>query len=70
MKGARHEAPAGAGAAPIPAGVSQVEGCNCGGVTRHRTDCSLWEMGDEQAAAAISDAEARITAYVANLTPG
>jgi hypothetical protein len=52
---------------PIPSEVTRVEGCNCRGMTMHRTDCTIWDLPDDQAMAAVRAAEDRVSEYIAAL---
>jgi|HubBroStandDraft_6_1064221.scaffolds.fasta_scaffold18566_4 hypothetical protein len=48
---------------PVPAEVTSVQGCDCGGLTFHRTDCSLFSLPPDQARAAVHAAEDREAAW-------
>ena len=52
---------------PVPAGVSRVDGCDCGGTTVHVTTCTLWDLPPEQAQAAVEDAERRLREHTDEL---
>ena len=52
---------------PVPAEVSRVEGCDCGGTVLHLTTCALWDLPPEQAQAAVDDAERRLREHVDEL---
>src|SRR5260370_11035373 len=45
--------------APVPAEVTRVEGCDCGGMEWHREDCSIWSMPYDDVRAAVDVAQAR-----------
>ena len=51
----------------FPAEVTAVEGCGCGGVTMHRTACTIWVLPAEQREMAIDDTQARMGRYLAAL---
>lgn len=51
----------------VPAEVTAVAGCNCGGTTMHHTDCTIWSMPHEEAMAAVEAAEGRIREFTAAL---
>lgn len=51
----------------IPSEVSRVEGCDCGGWLWHAVDCTLNSLPEDQAQAALADAEVRVQAYVAEV---
>jgi hypothetical protein len=53
--------------APVPAEVTRVEGCDCGGLEWHRTGCALYSLPYEDAVAAVDDALAREAAFGAAL---
>jgi hypothetical protein len=55
---------------PVPAAVTSVQGCDCGGFMFHRTDCSLFSLPTEQARAAVEKAEDELAAHVAALNEG
>jgi hypothetical protein len=50
---------------PVPREVTQVDGCDCGGIEWHRMDgpygpaCSIWSVPHEQAMAAIAASNER-----------
>ncbi len=52
---------------PVPAEVTRVEGCDCGGLEWHGAGCSLWSLPCEDQMAAIDAAEARLAAHTADL---
>ncbi len=57
----------------VPLEVTQVEGCDCGGLDHHRAvdwqhpGCSIWQIPHEQAMAAIDAARERLKAFTAAL---
>ena len=58
----------------VPPEMSQVEGCDCGGVAWHRASswsdpqaCSIWSLPPEQAQANIDAAHERERAFTAEL---
>lgn len=51
----------------IPASVTAVHGCDCGGVTMHRTDCTIFAVPTADRAALVTDAEGRIQDWVDRL---
>lgn len=50
-----------------PRHVTQVTGCDCGGLLWHSTRCSLWSVPPGTALRAIESAGERIRAYTAGL---
>lgn len=58
---------------PVPAEVSAVDGCDCGGLVWHRADvpgqvgCSIWRLTPESREAAIGGAHIRLDAFTASL---
>lgn len=58
---------------PVPAEVTRVEGCTCGGVTFHvaqdrdQPGCAIFSLPPEQAKAAIEAAQDRQAAFTAGL---
>lgn len=53
---------------PIPPEVCRVQGCTCGGIEWHHTGCSIFDLPEDQAAAAVDDARQRMLAYSAERT--
>lgn len=51
----------------VPREVTQVEGCDCGGIDWHAEGCPIWQVPRDQAHAAIADAKAREQAFTAEL---
>lgn len=57
----------------VPREVTQVAGCDCGGIDWHRAPgfghpgCSIWQVPHEQAQAAIDAANAREREFTAEL---
>jgi formate-dependent phosphoribosylglycinamide formyltransferase (GAR transformylase) len=59
----------------VPLEVSQVAGCDCGGLELHRAaaswsllpPCSIWELPPDQAQAAVAEAQARLAWFGAEL---
>lgn len=59
----------------VPAEVSCVEGCTCGGLDSHavaapwsgQPGCAIWDLPAEQASAAIGAAKDRLQAHVDDL---
>jgi hypothetical protein len=57
----------------VPREVTQVSGCDCGGLDWHRAadalhpGCSIWRIPHDQAMAAIDDAHERDRAFTAAL---
>jgi hypothetical protein len=47
----------------VPAEVTAVAGCDCGGLTWHRQDCTIWQAAPEQAQASITDAQDRLSGW-------
>jgi hypothetical protein len=58
----------------VPAGVTQVDGCDCGGLDYHRAadwnhpGCAIWRLPSEQAQANVDDARERLREHTAALT--
>lgn len=61
---------------PVPAEVTRVEGCTCGGLEYHRAQtiydspgsgCALWALPQDEIRAAVDDALARLDAHTAAL---
>lgn len=55
---------------PIPAEVTRVQGCDCGGLNMHRTDCAVWRLDHEQVVANTEAARARLADHMATLNAG
>jgi hypothetical protein len=51
----------------VPREVTRVEGCDCGGMTLHRHDCSLRSLPPGQAQIEIELAQERLRGYTAAL---
>lgn len=51
----------------VPAEVTAVIGCSCGGLNWHRDDCTLWGLPYEAKLAAVVAAEARLQEWTAAL---
>lgn len=45
---------------PVPASVTAVAGCTCGGLDLHEQRCGIWSVPHAEALAAIDDARSRI----------
>jgi hypothetical protein len=52
---------------PVPAEVTAVAGCDCGGLTWHADSCSLWDVPTDVAIAAVDAAEDRLRQHTADL---
>lgn len=52
---------------PVPAEVTRVEGCDCGGMEFHRVDCSLYSLPYDGQMAAVDAARDRLASYTADL---
>lgn len=48
---------------PVPASVSAVAGCSCGGLDWHREDCAIWSVAPDEALAAVEDARRRLREF-------
>jgi hypothetical protein len=59
----------------VPLEISQVQGCDCGGLEWHRAasswsplpGCSIWDLPPDQAQAAVDAAQARLGEFTAEL---
>jgi hypothetical protein len=51
----------------IPPEVTRVQGCDCGGLNMHRTDCALWCLDHGQATANVDAAKSRLAEYMEGL---
>ena len=54
-------------AIPVPASVTAVVGCCCGGLDWHAQDCAIWTVSPAEAMAALDDARQRLREYTDNL---
>jgi hypothetical protein len=53
---------------PIPECVTGVTGCNCGGsALMHRTDCTIFDLPEDEYLANVQEAQDRHDAYMAEL---
>jgi hypothetical protein len=52
---------------PVPAEVTRVEGCDCGGMEWHDQRCSIWSVAYEDQMVALDAARARLAAHTAAL---
>jgi hypothetical protein len=52
---------------PVPAEVTRVEGCDCGGLEWHRTDCALFSLPYADQVAAVDAARDRVASSTAEL---
>lgn len=50
-----------------PAEVTHVEGCDCGGLDLHCTDCTIFSVDPDEARAAVDRAHRRVVAFSAAL---
>jgi hypothetical protein len=51
----------------VPAEVTRVEGCDCGGLEWHAEGCSIWSMPYGEARAAVDVTQARLARFTAEL---
>lgn len=51
----------------IPRTVNRVDGCDCGGIERHRVDCTIHDLDREQVLANIAASRERSAAYCAEI---
>lgn len=52
---------------PVPAEVTRVDGCSCGGLTMHEERCTIFSLPYADGLAAIDAAQARLREYTASL---
>jgi hypothetical protein len=52
---------------PVPAAVTAVAGCSCGGLDWHDPKCTIWSVPAAEAAAAIGDAHQRLREHTDDL---
>jgi hypothetical protein len=51
----------------VPREVTRVDGCDCGGLEWHATDCALRNLPHEQALAVVDAASQRLREFTAEL---
>jgi len=48
---------------PVPAAITEVAGCSCGGLDWHKQDCTIWSTPADDAIAAVEAARRRVREY-------
>lgn len=52
---------------PVPASVTAVAGCSCGGLDLHEQGCTIWAVAPAEAMAALDDARRRLREHTDDL---